>query len=130
VIDARGQAPLGLEDFPFPTLRLHLCAQALAQEREWHEGLAPAQGHVLDPEDPALARVHVLSLPFLLHRHPFIQGLTESAAMARACVAALMRRAEATPLSRDDIHVALAWLDRTDPIYQGHDVLMVARPSA
>lgn len=130
VIDARGQAPLGLEDFPFPTLRLHLCAQAMAQEREWHEGLAPAQGHVLDPEDPALARVHVLSLPFLLHRHPFIQGLTESAAMARACVAALMRRAEATALSRDDIHAALAWLDRTDPIYQGHDVLMVARPSA
>lgn len=130
VIDARGQAPLGLEDFPFPTLRLHICAQALAEDRHWHEGLAPAQGHVLDPEDPALSRVHVLSLPFLLHRHPFIQGLTESAAMARACVAALGRRAEAKPRSRDDIHAALAWLDRTDPIYQGTDVLMVARPTA
>nr|WP_246866271.1 FAD/NAD(P)-binding protein [Novosphingobium sp. SG720] len=131
VIDARGQAPLGLEDFPFPTLRLHLCAQALAQDRDWHEGLAPAQGHVLDPEDPALARIHVLSLPFLLHRHPFIQGLTESAAMARACVAALGRRARAASPSsgsaREDIHAALDWLDRTEPIYLGRDVLMVAR---
>jgi len=131
VIDARGQAPLGLEDFPFPTLRLHICAQALAQTREWHEGLAPSQGHVLDPEDPALSRVHVLSLPFLLHRHPFIQGLTESAAMARACVAALGRRPGGGTAPTDaQLHAALDWLDRTDPIYQGREVLMVARPSA
>jgi uncharacterized NAD(P)/FAD-binding protein YdhS len=133
VIDARGQAPLGLEDFPFPTLRLHVCAQALAQERDWHDGLASGMGHVLDPADPALARIHVLSLPFLLHRHPFIQGLTESAAMARACVAALHRRIGAgkrTPSGREDLAAALDWLDRTEPIYLGPDVLMVAKGRA
>jgi len=70
-------------------------------------------------------------LPFLLHRHPFIQGLTESAAMARACVAALGRRPGGGTAPTDaQLHAALDWLDRTDPIYQGREVLMVARPSA
>lgn len=95
--DARGQQALGLPDFPFPTLRFQLCAHALANQRDGSEGLPPdsgANGHSLDPSDPALSRIHCLALPFLLKRHPFIQGLVESAAMGRASVAAMLAESD------------------------------------
>lgn len=128
VIDARGQPALGLDRLPFPTLRLQLCSQANARQRDWDDGLFPAAGYVLDPDDMALSRVHALCLPFLLQRHPFIQGLTESAAMARACVGEIGRRIHAAvPSLRQKTLNALEWMERTTLVFQGDRSLPLIR---
>lgn len=119
--DARGQQALGLPDFPFPTLRLQLCAHALAHHRDGSEGLPPdsgANGHSLDASDAALSRIHCLALPFLLKRHPFIQGLVESAAMAQASVASMVARADRA-MRREDLEAMIARLGDDTIVYCG-----------
>lgn len=129
--DARGQQALGLPDFPFPSLRLQLCAHAQAHQRDGSEGLAPdsgAHGYMLDTGDAALSRIHCLALPFLLKRHPFIQGLVESAAMARASVSAMLARSEGGA-RHEDLHAMIARLDRETPVYGGSSgVFTIPRP--
>jgi hypothetical protein len=90
MIDARGQRPLRLDELPFPTLRLQLCAHAQAKAQNEAHGVLPDLGYAIDRQDPALSRVHCLALPFLLRHNPFIQGLTECAAMARTAVDAIL----------------------------------------
>jgi uncharacterized NAD(P)/FAD-binding protein YdhS len=136
MVDARGQQALGVHDFPFPTLRLQLCASALARGSDGAEGVVPGQGYVIDPEDAALARVHCLALPFLLKRNPFIQGLVESAGMARSCVEAMMRAQNAATYPpaadpvRDDLRAMLAQMDQGVPVYCGAGgAIMIPRPA-
>jgi hypothetical protein len=128
VIDARGQPALGLDMLPFPTLRLQVCSHARAHHRDWAEGIHLAAGYALDGGDHALSRVHAFCLPFLLQRHPFIQGLVESAAMARACVADIMRRegARQSPW-RERMRDALDWMERTSLVFQGDKALPLIR---
>jgi hypothetical protein len=127
MVDARGQQALGLHDFPFPTLRLQLCARALAQGADDADGLTPGEGYVIDAVDPALSRIHCLALPFLLKRNPFIQGLTESAAMAQATVAAI-RRSQNQPEAAPDLHRMIADLSDAVPVYCGSSgVVMIPR---
>lgn len=83
LIDARGQQAAPLDSFPFPTLRLQLCASALHHGRDWNGGLSPSPDLTVPGIDPAWHRVHLCALPFLLRDRPFIQGLVECAAMAR-----------------------------------------------
>lgn len=90
MIDARGQRPLRLDELPFPTLRLQLCAHAQAKAQNEAYGVQPDLGYAIDRQDPALSRVHCLALPFLLRHNPFIQGLTECAAIARTAVNAIL----------------------------------------
>ena len=120
IIDARGQPPLGLTDFPFPTLRLQLIAQAMARGSDADEGLIPAPGFVIDDADPALSRIHCLALPFLLRRNPFVQGLVESAALAEASVAAMLTDA---PAESDlaTLRRTIAELSARMPVYCGQD---------
>lgn len=122
MVDARGQQALGLFDFPFPTLRLQLCAHALAGGHDAEEGLTPDTGFVVDREDAALSRIHCLALPFLLKRNPFIQGLVESAGMAKSVVAAMqgaLSAPESQPLRREDVEEMLARLSSESHIYCG-----------
>lgn len=127
MVDARGQQALGLQDFPFPTLRLQLCAQALARGEDGAQGLVPDQGYVVDAGDPALGRIHCLALPFLLKRNPFIQGLTESAAMAQATVTAILSKREDAAMN---VQRMIADLDTTIPVYCGSGgVVMLPRPA-
>lgn len=85
LIDARGPQAAALNHFPFPTLRLQLCAAALAEGEDWKSGLNPAEDLTCGSDgDVALKRVHLCALPFLLRNRPFVQGLVECAAMARA----------------------------------------------
>jgi len=79
-IEATGQRPLPIEDFPFPSLR----KQGIIQDAHRAASRGPLRGIAIDdrfhplrdeiPED----RLFCLSLPFLLGRHPFIQGITSS----------------------------------------------------
>jgi len=78
-IDATGQRPLAAEAFPFPTL----LEQQVVRDAAEDDG-ARIKGIVVDEQfhpvsaHPARHRLFCLSIPFLLERHPFIQGITSS----------------------------------------------------
>lgn len=90
LIDARGPQAAALHHFPFPTLRLQLCASALAEGEDWKSGLNPGDDLTCGDRDSSLDRVHLCALPFLLRNRPFVQGLVECAEMARAVSAAIL----------------------------------------
>jgi len=112
LIDARGSQAAALNHFPFPTLRLQLCASALAEGEDWKSGLNPGDDLTCGGDsDVALRRVHLCALPFLLRNRPFVQGLVECAAMAQA-VAESIRAEQAEAggsISTEDL---LAMLDK------------------
>ncbi|MBB5684898.1 FAD/NAD(P)-binding protein [Sphingobium boeckii] len=78
-IEAMGQRALSAKDFPFPSL----CEQGIVHDMATGEG-APERGIVIDdqyhPVAPGIPddQLFCLSLPFLMGRHPFIQGITSS----------------------------------------------------
>ena len=79
-VDATGQRPLGSKDFPFATLR----RQGIVRDERSGGGDGAARGISIDDQfhpisdDIPADRLFCLSLPFLLGRHPFIQGITSS----------------------------------------------------
>ena len=79
-IEAMGQRPLGAAAFPFPSLR----RQGIVRDAALGAGKAEARGIAIDDafhpiaDDIPESRLFCLSLPFLLGRHPFIQGITSS----------------------------------------------------
>jgi uncharacterized NAD(P)/FAD-binding protein YdhS len=81
-IEATGQRPLEAKDFPFPSLRRQ---GVIRDEPSADDG--PPRGIVIDDQFHPVAddiprdRLFCLSLPFLLGRHPFSQGITSSHAM-------------------------------------------------
>lgn len=83
-IDATGQRPLEAAAFPFQTL----LEQGVVQDAEKTE--AGSRGIAIDQDfrpisDHLVSRhIHLLSLPFILGRHPFIQGLTSCHEMGEA----------------------------------------------
>lgn len=87
-IDARGQKPLKTEDLPFPTLRKQLAATG--EE-------IPTVGDDYTLQEPASVRGRIAfgAIPYLMHDHPFIQGIT-----ACAEIGAAIARAVAQPATR------------------------------
>ena len=79
MIDARGQAAAPLAALPFPTL-----AAALAEP----EAPLMAPFRLISADGPL--PVHCLSLPQLLERYPFSQGLAGVAELARLAAEDLM----------------------------------------
>ncbi|HEV7311219.1 FAD/NAD(P)-binding protein [Sphingopyxis sp.] len=79
-IEAMGQRPLGAAAFPFPSLR----RQGIVSDAAPGAGKGDVRGIAIDEafhplaDDIPEARLFCLSLPFLLGRHPFIQGITSS----------------------------------------------------
>jgi hypothetical protein len=78
-IEAMGQRALSAKDFPFPSLREQGIVHDLTTASN-----APARGIVIDDQyhpvsnDIPTDQLFCLSLPFLMGRHPFIQGITSS----------------------------------------------------
>lgn len=78
-IEATGQKALEAGDFPFPTLR----RQNVIRD-EPVSGDGPPRGIIIDDlfhpvaDDGPVDRLFCPSLPFLLGRHPFSQGITSS----------------------------------------------------
>lgn len=89
LVDARGQHAATLDHFPFPTLRLQLCANALQTGRRWEEGIATDDRMTVTVGTAVWQRVHLCALPFLLHARPFVQGLVECAQMAEQVAKAI-----------------------------------------
>lgn len=84
LLDARGHRTAALNHFPFPTLRLQLCASAIEADQAWSSGLNPTCDLTMREQDPLFEHVHLCALPFLLGNRPFVQGLVECAGMADA----------------------------------------------
>lgn len=85
-IDARGQRPLQTKDLPFPRLRqqLILANEDVPQLGDDYSLLAPRV---------ARGRIAFAALPYLMKNHPFIQGITASAAIGEIIAQAAMRSA-------------------------------------
>lgn len=126
LIDARGPQAAALTRFPFPTLRLQLCASALGESQDWQDGLNPDSDLTVSDQDPFLRHVHLCALPFLLRNRPFVQGLVECAAMARSVSAAIRDTARGTGADDATADDLLAVLDRPAVILATGEVLPLA----
>lgn len=95
-IDATGQRPLGADAFPFPALLDQGVVRDAAEDDD-----AGIRGIMVDAQfrpvsdHPARDRLFCLSIPFILERHPFIQGITSSHEMGEIVGGDLARIADA-----------------------------------
>lgn len=91
-IEATGQRPLSAKEFPFRSL----LAQGIVRDAAPASGKV-SRGIVIDDtfhpvsDDVPAGQLFCLSLPFLLGRHPFIQGITSSHEMGEVVGAELAR---------------------------------------
>ena len=92
-IDARGQRPLQTKDLPFPRLRQQLL---LAGEDTPQLG----DDYILLAPDVARGRIAFAALPYLMHDHPFVQGITASAEIGEAIARVIIENAACTRVSR------------------------------
>lgn len=76
-IDARGQKPLKTKDLPFPTLRKQLQATG-------DEITDIGEDYTLKAPDSVRGKIAFGAIPWLMHDHPFVQGLAECAEIAEA----------------------------------------------
>ncbi len=100
-IEAVGQRPLAAKDFPFPSL----LSQGIVRDESSADPSKPARGIVIDDRFHPVAfgvatdQLFCLSLPFILGRHPFSQGITSShemgAVVGGALAEAIARAAQA-----------------------------------
>jgi hypothetical protein len=90
-IEATGQRALAAKHFPFPTLIKQGIVRDAADPAESGGSrgiIIDDQFHPVSEELPA-DQLFCLSLPFLLGRHPFIQGITSSHEMGQVVAAQL-----------------------------------------
>jgi uncharacterized NAD(P)/FAD-binding protein YdhS len=78
-IDATGQRPLGVNAFPFQTLLDQGVVRDEAHgDPDGPKGIAVDEQFHPVSDEPASRRLFCLSIPFILSRHPFIQGIANS----------------------------------------------------
>lgn len=73
-IEAMGQESMKAEDLPFPTL----LRQGVVRRAPGGRGIALDDAFRLKFPQALCNEIYCLALPFLLHRHPFSQGITSS----------------------------------------------------
>jgi uncharacterized NAD(P)/FAD-binding protein YdhS len=89
-VDATGQRPLAVDRFPFQTLLDQgVVSDAAEGDPEAAKGIAVDEHFRPVSDHPMASRLFCLSIPFLLGRHPFIQGITSSHEMGKRVGAAL-----------------------------------------
>lgn len=105
LIEAMGQRPLSALEFPF----LSLLEQGIVRDEVSADSPDVARGIVIDDafhpvaDGVAVDRLYCLSLPFIMGRHPFVQGITSSHEMGEIVGEALARR-----LGLDNSHASLS----------------------
>ena len=101
-IEATGQQALSAKDFPFPSLR----AQGIVRDVTTPDAGGPSRGIVIDDEfhlvsdDIPADQLFCLSLPFLMGRHPFVQGITSAHEMGKTVGAELAAAVATTTASQ------------------------------
>ncbi|CAM3190872.1 FAD-dependent urate hydroxylase HpyO/Asp monooxygenase CreE-like FAD/NAD(P)-binding domain-containing protein [Sphingomonas antarctica] len=93
-IDATGQRPLAIEDFPFPTLRKQGVVRDASDDAAGPKGVDVDDAFHPISDQPEASRLFCLSIPFILGRHPFVQGITSSHEMGEIVGARLAIAAE------------------------------------
>ena len=126
LVDARGPQAAALTRFPFPTLRLQLCASALEDDFDWKDGVNPASDLTVSEQDSSLKRVHLCALPYLLRNRPFVQGLVECAGMARAVSEAIVESQNSSEDASTSAEDLIELLDRPAVILPTGEVLPLA----
>jgi uncharacterized NAD(P)/FAD-binding protein YdhS len=124
MFDARGQAAADEDDFPFPTLRMTLKANNCLDDA--HEGgaIRVDDDYRLTEGVNPLRNVWCMSIPFLLGRKPFIQGLTSASQMGEAAAAAIIADREPdAPVSFQDL---LEAIETTLPMVLADGVVVLA----
>ena len=97
LVDATGQHRLGLADLPFPTLREVLQQGRLGNEAEEDGVLDTAEDFRLRMPEAFEERIYCLSLPYLIGRYPFIQGLTAASELGETAAQAILLEAVGRP---------------------------------
>lgn len=92
-IDATGQRPLEAEAFPFQTLLDQGVVRDAGETGAGYRGIVIDEDFRPVSDQPVSRRIHLLSLPFILGRHPFIQGLTSCHEMGEIVGAQVADRA-------------------------------------
>lgn len=93
-IEATGQRPLAAEAFPFQTLLDQGVVCDAADGPNGPKGIAVDEDFHPTSDNPAAQQIFCLSIPFILGRHPFIQGITSSHEMGAIVGAKLARHLE------------------------------------
>lgn len=117
IVDARGQPNADEDEFPFPTLRVVLKANRdLDSDRDGGAITVDASYRLAEGVN-TLRNIWCLSLPFLLDRKPFIQGLTSAADMGAAAAKAIISDIEEPSSSGDnEIEHLIKFIETTQPI--------------
>lgn len=103
-IDATGQSALSARDLPFPSLlRQGAVKQAMTPEpaspvaHEQKDPILKRTGGIevddsYRPRDTGLLsnRLYCVAIPFLLHKHPFVQGITSAAELGETAAEAIL----------------------------------------
>jgi len=123
IYDARGQTSSTDEDLPFPSLRLLIAANRLA------EGKGPISIKVendyrVKSGINLTANIWCLAIPFLLSEQPFVQGLTSCWDMGRAAAQGIIAslNSPSPHTSLDDLREQVL---ETDPVYVETTVVLV-----
>nr|WP_174021828.1 FAD/NAD(P)-binding protein [Agrobacterium fabrum]NTB10451.1 hypothetical protein [Agrobacterium fabrum] len=101
-IDATGQTALSARDLPFPSLRRGTVKPAMTVESatplaiEENDPIVRRTGGIAvdesyRPLDTGLLsnRLYCVAIPFLLHKHPFVQGITSAAELGETAAEAI-----------------------------------------
>lgn len=105
-IEATGQRPLSAIQFPF----LSLLEQGIVRDED-PTGAGVTRGIVIDDDfhpmvdGQPMERLFCLGLPFIMGRHPFIQGITSSHEMGEIVGEALANAVASRPANLEDMAV-------------------------
>jgi hypothetical protein len=126
VYDARGQASADAEDLPFPTLRFLLTSNNRYEDDESDDASVNVDRRYrlaggLNP----LENIWCLSLPFLLSREPFIQGLTSAAKLGQTAAGSILKTT-ADASSNVSLEVLVDIVRETDPVIVNGDLVVLA----
>lgn len=110
-IDATGQTALSARDLPFPSLRRGPVKPAVTVESasllamEENDPIVKRTGGIAvdesyRPLDTGLLsnRLYCVAIPFLLHKHPFVQGITSAAELGETAAGAILEEISKTAL--------------------------------
>lgn len=101
-VDATGQRPLEIDAFPFPSLiDQGLVRQAAEGDESGPRGIMVDETFHPVSERPEASHLYCLSIPFILDRHPFIQGITSSYEMGQRVGSELASQLDASTATVD-----------------------------
>jgi hypothetical protein len=118
VFDGRGQASAEDDDFPFPTLRFLLKANhGLDGATEGESAVKVDRQYRFAGGVNPLCNIWCLSLPFLMERQPFIQGLTSAAKLGTAAAKGILQAVAPDQDGEPSFAEMSATVDATTPVF-------------